>query len=334
MSCPVCKLDSAQVWSEPDGVRVRCARCGSFSMTGTMVSTAVKDKDRFIVSAYLRGRELRKMPPLTINSRTAVPLQNKTPGGSFNIGWETIVSQEFPKSISERIDQALCNFSKMAAPGKWSPCFGESDWVTAYAEDEESWEYVLKQLKEDGFIELRDLLAPRGMLENGFRLTPKGWNRVADMERGTAALLYKQAFVAMWFDQSMSQAWESGFKLGIEDEMGIKAVRVDLKEHNEKICDVIVAEILKSSFLVADFTGNRGGVYFEAGFAKGLGIPVIFTCQKGKWEKQLHFDTRQYNHIIWEDPEDLKNKLKNRIRATISISVPRGAKSNSGLSLG
>jgi len=94
-------------------------------------------------------------------------------------------------------------------------------------------------------------------------------------------------------------------------------MRVDLKEHNEKICDVIVAEIRKSSFLVADFTGDRGGVYFEAGFAKGLGIPVIFSCQKGEWEEKLHFDTRQYNHIIWETPEDLKNKLKNRIMATI-----------------
>ena len=120
----------------------------------------------------------------------------------------------------------------------------------------------------------------------------------------------------MWFDHSMNNVWENGFKPGIEA-TGIKPMRVDLKEHNEKICDVIISEIRKSSFLVADFSGNRGGVYFEAGFAKGLGIPVIFTCQAGEWEKQLHFDTRQYNHIIWDDPEDLKQKLENRIRATI-----------------
>ena len=56
--------------------------------------------------------------------------------------------------------------------------------------------------------------------------------------------------------------------------------------------------------MVADFTygddGERGGVYYEAGFAHGLNIPVFFTCQKGFLEK-IHFDTRQYNHIEWRD---------------------------------
>jgi len=49
--------------------------------------------------------------------------------------------------------------------------------------------------------------------------------------------------------------------------------------HNEKICDKIVSEIRKSRLLVADFTDNRGGVYFEAGFAMGLSIPVIWMCR-------------------------------------------------------
>jgi len=60
----------------------------------------------------------------------------------------------------------------------------------------------------------------------------------------------------------------------------------------------------------------RGGVYFEAGFAMGLGIPVIWTVRKDQIE-QVHFDTRQYNHIVYDSPEDLKQKLCNRIRATI-----------------
>ena len=91
---------------------------------------------------------------------------------------------------------------------------------------------------------------------------------------------------------------------------------MDLKEHNDKICDAIVAEIRKSRFVVADFTGHRGGVYFEAGFALGLGIPVIWTCKKEELPK-THFDTRQYNHIDWENEGDLFIRLKNRIEATI-----------------
>ena len=68
----------------------------------------------------------------------------------------------------------------------------------------------------------------------------------------------------MSFDKSLDQAWTEGLKLGIED-CGYSALRVDAKEHNEKICDVIVAEIRQSKFLIADFTIHRNGVYFEAG---------------------------------------------------------------------
>jgi hypothetical protein len=33
-----------------------------------------------------------------------------------------------------------------------------------------------------------------------------------------------------------------------------------------------MAEIQKSRFVVADYTGQRNGVYFEVGFAVGLGL--------------------------------------------------------------
>ena len=105
--------------------------------------------------------------------------------------------------------------------------------------------------------------------------------------------------------------------------MGYRAMRIDKKEHNNKIDDEIIAEIKRSKFLVADFShgknGIRRGVYYEAGFAHGLGIPVIFTCCKND-ESKLHFDTRQFNHIIWKNAEDLKKQLKDRIGATLGDS--------------
>lgn len=328
--CPVCKTESVQCgWvGGQDTFLVDCARCGRYYMSGTMISALgyKTDKERFAASVYLRERHLKNLPPPKIS--TGGTEGKAATDGSYGIGWEAVVSEALPSSISERIDRALSNFSRMADPGKWFPILEELDWPLAYAEDHDSWRFVVEQLKEDKLIEERGPSSPGELLPDGLRVTPKGWNRVADIERGIAALQYKQAFVAMWFDGSMDQAWGSGFKLGVEESAGIKAVRVDFKEHNDKICDVIIAEIRKSSFLVADFTGNRGGVYFEAGFAKGLGIPVIFTCQKGKWEKKLHFDTRQYNHIIWENPEDLKTKLQNRIRATIQVSHPPAVKNN------
>ena len=123
----------------------------------------------------------------------------------------------------------------------------------------------------------------------------------------------------MWFDDSMDEAFEKGIEPAIT-EAGFRPLRVDRKEHVNKIDDEIIAELRRSRFLVADFThgedGARGGVYYEAGFAHGLNLPVIFTCRKDMMKK-LHFDTNHYNHIEWTTPADLREKLKNRILAVI-----------------
>ena len=148
-------------------------------------------------------------------------------------------------------------------------------------------------------------------------LTFTGYARLSELaERDTKS---SSAFVAMWFDNSMDDLWERGIEPGIKD-AGYDAVRIDREEHVNKIDDEIIAEIRRSRFVVADFThgreGARGGVYYEAGFAHGMNIPVIFSCREDILE-DIHFDTRQYNHIIWEKPEELREQLANRIAAVI-----------------
>ena len=117
----------------------------------------------------------------------------------------------------------------------------------------------------------------------------------------------------------MDDAWGNGFEPAIRN-VGYEPIRIDKREHIEKIDDEIIAEIRRSRFVVADFThgdkGARGGVYYEAGFAHGLGIPVIFTCQEDSFNA-VHFDVRQYNHIVWPGLEELKKNLSIRIAAVI-----------------
>ena len=155
----------------------------------------------------------------------------------------------------------------------------------------------------------------RGRPEN--RLTVAGHIRLAELE--TTYSPSSKAFIAMWFDDSMNNAWERGIAPAVH-KAGYEPIRIDRKEHVNKIDDEIVAEIRRARFVVADFThgeeGARGGVYYEAGFAHGLGIPVIFCCRKD-WLNKVHFDTRQYNHIVWEAPEDLRDQLAMRITAVL-----------------
>ncbi len=173
--------------------------------------------------------------------------------------------------------------------------------------------FLLEYLEQQRYI---DWLG-KNNLERACALTVPGHARLEDLK--LPHVDSTKAFIAMWFDDSMTGAWQNGMEPAIQ-EAGYEPVRIDQQEHIGKIDDQIIAEIRRSRFVVADFTqgdeGARGGVYYEAGFAHGLHIPVIFTCRKDKLG-QVHFDTRQYNHITWQDPGELKEALKSRILAVL-----------------
>lgn len=235
-------------------------------------------------------------------------------------------------SISERAERFLKYIERKASSylgevfsfstTDMNPTFME---MLAWSESKINGQEVDKARKEINFF--IGYLLERGWIAEGrrnnssmrasYKLTVKGYAHLDELKYKVT--ISSKAFVAMWFHKSMEDAWEKGIKPAIEDS-GHEPVRIDKKEHSNKIDDEIIAEIQRSRFIVADFThgddGARGGVYYEAGFAHGLNIPVIFTCQKDVLEK-IHFDTRQYNHIVWETPEDLYSQLVKRIGAVI-----------------
>jgi nucleoside 2-deoxyribosyltransferase len=120
----------------------------------------------------------------------------------------------------------------------------------------------------------------------------------------------------MWFTTELNPVWTDGIRPALIS-LKFEPKRIDETHADDKIDDRILAEIRRAGLVVADFTGHRGGVYFEAGFALGLGIPVIWTCRRSDHDK-THFDTRQYQHLLWDTPEDLKEKLVNHIAARIT----------------
>lgn len=125
----------------------------------------------------------------------------------------------------------------------------------------------------------------------------------------------KNIFAAFYFTKELQSIFDNDVKEIIE-ELGLNYTRVSSSttDTNKTINDEIIGKIKSSKIVIADFSGQRNSVYFEAGLAMGLNIPVIWTCKKEE-EKELSFDTRQYPHILWETKEDLKEKLRNRIKA-------------------
>ena len=65
-----------------------------------------------------------------------------------------------------------------------------------------------------------------------------------------------RAYVAMWFNPSMAEIFDKCIEPGVNS-AGYKALRIDRKEHNNKIDDEIIAEIRRSRFLIADLHVRR-----------------------------------------------------------------------------
>ena len=79
--------------------------------------------------------------------------------------------------------------------------------------------------------------------------------------------------------------------------------------------DRIIEDIRRAPFVVAELTENNNGVYYEAGFARGRDVDVIY-CVKEK--QKVHFDVTGVNHVRWKDEDDLRKRLERRILATVS----------------
>jgi nucleoside 2-deoxyribosyltransferase len=309
--CPIWGT-SAKIWRS-SGMGGRCVdskRAGGvydISHHATMKLTGEDDKFRarlttWIVDQHKAGIEAPRITTNVLESVNLVPALRVHERANRLLDYFESVQRH----IGDKID---VEFSSLAD--------GLSDVACSYAAVSES-------LNEHEIAFLIDQLVSNGYINKSggkCQITFAGYTHIEEANRRST--ISKNAFVAMWFGESMQQVYEDAIDPGIR-QAGYIPIRIDGKEHNNKIDDEIVAEIQRAKFVVADFThgkgGMRGGVYYEAGFARGLGLEVISTCEVSLLkENKIHFDTRQFNHIGWSmnDLEGFRNALSNRISATI-----------------
>jgi transcription initiation factor TFIIIB Brf1 subunit/transcription initiation factor TFIIB len=285
--CPICKSTAQfqqyenQVWN--------CPQCGKYSITIFALSYGIiEDK-----TAYLISHKIRRD-----NDYSNIV--------KVNIDYIKNALNSPEQSLSQKVDNLLLAFSKDLPSYDRNIAISDPKYVAySCSKHIKEYEYILNYVLED-----TNYLTGKHLQEH--ILSFEGWKKIESLQHHNN---FQQAFVAMWFSPSMRPIYDDAIHPAIR-ETKFSPFRVDDDEHIGKVDDKIIAEIQRSCFVVADFTGHRGGVYFEAGYALGRGIPVIWTCKKSDMAN-LHFDIRQYNTIDWENEEDLKKRLYQRIRATI-----------------
>ena len=283
--------------SENDVKKIKCPSCISYIVSNEAIDDKIIDKvsrdDRILFSAYIR------------ESFSHGNLLELLSGDILKI--PDVVAPYKKLTAIDKVNKVVCYIAES------SPSIGgqisfdlEKDYTRFYCKNFKELRHILDYLLEERIIKKQEKYT-------GIVLTIEGWKKYERLK--DVNLNSKKVFVAMSFRDNLKDLFEKAIEPACT-ECKLNAIKIDLVEHNEKICDKIVSEIKNSRLLIADFTEQKQNVYFEAGFALGLGIKVIWTCREND-KDNLQFDTRQYNHILWTDFNDLRSQLINRIKATV-----------------
>ncbi|MBN2579079.1 MAG: hypothetical protein JXB10_08820 [Pirellulales bacterium] len=306
--CPLCRFSvDVEAYSDSRDIHnFNCSHCGNYRITkeALQLIDSAPDfaKKRQQLSSIVRRHYEFTGEPELITSSNYQELASQAPD-----------KNDVPKKV-----RYLLNYiaHKSRFPGDKIKLTEVFDCVICFAETIQEFKFYIQYAIEAGFVEKEFVNQHDGSL---FWLTTKGWEET----RRIPTLESPYVFVAMSFSREgeyakiLTQAFEEAIKPAIEEDAGYQeALRVDRKEFLGDIVFEIIARIKESRFLVADATEHKNGVYFEAGYAMGMGLPVIWMCHKNDIER-AHFDTRQLNHIVWDDTAELRKKLANRILATI-----------------
>lgn len=340
VSCLFCNQDVTSDGGSgfrPTQTLYMCNRCGFINLSREAVDDfdwdKFKEKDKNAISITLRNEWERR--------------GRKSKGIITYEDLEQLISAFRPLDPIEKMDQALINFEKASLyVGSLVKFNVDTDYPLYYCNEPGELIAICKLLFKAGLTFSPDAMNP----QNNLYITANGYQRLREIKKPNRDS--RQCFVAMWFTPEMNDVFESAIKPAIEYvEEGeslprFEAVKIDNVEHINDINDEIIGQIRRSRFMVCDLTGYRGGVYFEAGFAYGLGLDVIYTCRKD-WTKEeilkndigqdvpflydgysneipvkkegVHFDLAHRNRIEWTsgDLDGFKIRLMNRIKAII-----------------
>jgi hypothetical protein len=185
--------------------------------------------------------------------------------------------------------------------------------------------YIADYLSEQGYINYHKNIV-RGNIDTlEIQLTFKGWDQYDELQRLSKNSYL--AFMAMQYDNdNLNNIFNTVIKNSVA-KTGFEIRKLDEEKRAGSIDDKLRVEIRRSKFLISDLTDNNNGAYWEAGYAEGLGMPVIYICEEEKFNKEKpHFDTNHHLTILWKNDVEGLKKFADEIKATIRATFPMDAK--------
>lgn len=278
--------------------RIDCPRCGTYKISWECIMQTATEEDTFLLSGLSRellsenkkGTEAEFLTTNIKELKASYPVPN-------------------PEDLEARARKFLSRIrNRTEYFGQKTIITYRDDFPLAYAKNVDEFIALLGYLSQRKYIDWTS----RGDGTAIIALTANGWGVIGDLKKDKEIL--NQGFIAAWFDASM----EASIKAAEEavTESGFEAVCIKNKLFSDKVMDKALSEIRKSKFVIANLTGTRSSVFFEAGFAFGLNKDIIFVYDE-KGGLPPEFYAKHYQCYAYKDEIELKDILKNAIAARI-----------------
>lgn len=331
--CPVCDNDAKKTTLE-NTYRIDCSFCGEYNIGDASYIPNLTEEEKIklrYLYAILDKKDERRVKYWITND-------NKK---------DFLNKIDSPPNLINKISLILESLNeKTRYFAHEIPVYAAKEYPRFFCRDAKELVQILEHLKEDGAIKFNSTLirhAEQEMPPYKIQLTATGIKKAEELTQKTKS---DQCFVAMWFSGKTENAYSEAMEKAIGEDSGYESYKVSNNDQNNGwIPDTIVKEIRRSKFVIADLTGYRAGVYYEAGFAEGLGKEVIYTCNKNWFDEQeemmkipiqcsncsgtnelkldgVHFNLKQRKMILWEEDNlpDFRKALAERIGAVIGIN--------------
>lgn len=155
-------------------------------------------------------------------------------------------------------------------------------------------------------------------------LTLDGWKQYEDEKSGRYAGDY--GFLAMEFNNSELEAFvEEVLKPAVKEALGYDLRDIRDISRAGIIDNILRVAIRDARFVIVELTHDNNGAYWEAGYAEGLDKPVVYICEKEKFERSkeegggTHFDTNHCTTVLWG--EDGNKDFRQQLAATLRNSL-------------
>jgi nucleoside 2-deoxyribosyltransferase len=179
---------------------------------------------------------------------------------------------------------------------------------------------LIFELEERGLVRVMDATTHGKYDVTDLDLTLAGWEAFQSEQAGQKTAGY--GFLAMKFDdQQLEILTQNHLKPAIKN-LGFELVDMRDVAQPGIIDNIMRMRIRDANFIIVDLTHDNPGAYWEAGYAEGLGKPVLYICEKNKFSFQKpHFDVNHCTTVMWtnEDPVSFCKELVATLRRALPV---------------